>query len=123
MTKKASKKLKDLQALPPIETLPGAADKPVTQDLPGIEGKGVARIKIPEVEKCIAKYELKKNARCAVSPDELAAKKELAAALHAHADELPVNAEGQRFYRFEDVDYILEEKLKRRAADDGSDED
>lgn len=75
------------------------------------------------MEKCINKYERKKEARCAASPDEIAAKRELFATLHAHAAELPVNGEGQKYYRFDSVDYILEEKLKRRAADDGSDDE
>lgn len=73
---------------------------------------------IPEVEKAISKYEKKKEARCSASPGEIAAKNELKEQLHANRDQLPINAEGQRFYRFEGVDYILEETLKRRSADE-----
>jgi len=44
--------------------------------------------------------------------------------LHKHRDELPVDGEGNPFYRSGDRDYFLEEKLKVVKVDDGSgDED
>lgn len=90
----------------------------------GLSGPGVAPLEIPEVEKAIAKYQKKKEARCAVSPDEVSAKNELRRLLHKHRDELPVDGEGNPFYRSGDRDYFLEEKLKVVKVDDGSgDED
>lgn len=91
-----------------------------TPDLPGVTGEGVSPLSIPALAKLVDKYERAKEKRCLASPSEITAKRELAAELHAHLDKLPVNEDGQRFYRHEGVDYILEEKLKRRAADDGS---
>lgn len=93
--------------------------KDKTDDLPGVTGPGVAPLVIPEIAKRVNKYERMKDARCQASPGEVAAKRELRAALHENAASLPLNDEGQRFYRHEGVDYILEETLKRRAADDG----
>lgn len=93
-----------------------------TPDLPGIgTAKGVVGVVIPSLTKAINSYERKKEARCQVSPGEVAAKREVLALLHKHRDELPVNAQGQRFYRHDDVDYILDEVLKRRTADEGDD--
>lgn len=82
------------------------------QDLPGVDGPGVAPLKIPEIEKAINKYQRKKDERCQASPGEVAAKQELRALLHEHKSELPVNAQGIPFYRYDERDYLLEEKLK-----------
>jgi len=90
----------------------------------GLSGAGVEPLEIPDVEKAIAKYQRKKEERCKVSPGEIAAKQELAEILHAHREELPVNGNGVPFYRCEDRDYLLLEKLKVRkvaAADDDDD--
>ena len=89
----------------------------------GLSGSGVEPLNIPEVEKAIAKYQKKKEARCAVSPDEISAKNELRAALHKHREELPVNGEGTPFYRCDDRDYFLEEKLKVVKVDSGDGDD
>ncbi len=108
----------------PIEPTPTAPR--ATDSLP-LSGKGVEPLRIPDIEKAAKKYETKKEARCQASPDEIAAKKELAALLHQHRDELPTNGDGNRFYRYnggdEPTDYILEEKLKRRkvGGEDGED--
>jgi hypothetical protein len=90
----------------------------------GLEGKGVSALEIPEIEKAISKYQRKKDARCEASPDEIVAKRELQKLLHAHRDELPVSAEGVPFYRSDERDYLLEEKLKIRKvhADDDDEE-
>lgn len=89
-------------------------------DLPGVAGKGVSLVVIPAIARAADKYERMKDARCNASPGEIAAKGELKAMLHKHRDELPVTAEGVPFYRHEDAEYLLEEKLKRRRVDDGS---
>ena len=89
----------------------------------GLEGKGVAPVKINDVDKAISRYERAKEKRCQASPAEIAAKQELAAMLHHHKDSLPRNEEGNAFYRHEGRDYVLEEKLKCRKVDDGTDEE
>lgn len=89
-----------------------------TPDLPGIgEGKGITPVVIPAVAKLVEKYERQKEKRCQASPGEIAAKAALREALHANRAKLSVNDDGEAFYRHDGVDYILEEKLKRRAAD------
>lgn len=93
------------------------------QELPGVEGEGVSPLEIPEVDKAIAKYQKKKDARVAESPGELVAKRELKAILHQHRDQLPKNADGVPFYRYDDRDYLLEEKLKVKAVSDDVDDD
>jgi hypothetical protein len=89
------------------------AEKPKTQELPGVTGPGVEPLKIEAVDKAISNYEKKKSARCAESPGELEAKKNLLAILHQHRDKLPL-MDGVPFYRSTDYerDYILEEKIK-----------
>ena len=95
---------------------------PKNQDL-GLTGDGVEPLNIPELEKAIAKYQKKKEARCQVSPAEIEAKQELKALLHQHRDKLPKNADGIHFYRCDDRDYLLEEKLKVQKVDSGDDEE
>lgn len=90
-----------------------------TEPLPGMTGKGVGELSIPEIDKAINAYERKKEKRCEASPGEISAKRDLKALLVAHAGELPTNEDGQRYYRRDGVDYIIEEVLKRRSADDG----
>jgi hypothetical protein len=106
--------VKDLKDLPG-GTKPDAKGKP--QELPGVTGPGVEPMSIPTLDKFIVKYETAKAKRCAESPGELQAKKELKFALHQQAASLPVNAEGFRFYRSSDYekDYTLEETLKVKS--------
>lgn len=97
-----------------------AKKKPTgTDDLPGMTGKGVVGVVIEEITKAANKYERKKDARCQASPGEVAAKQELRELLHKHRDQLPTNEDGNPFYRHDNTDYILTEKLVRRGADDG----
>ena len=114
-------------APPEIHALPGApeqtADTPPATELSIGEGPGVSHIKLPDLVRVINKYEKLKDERCAASTKEIEAKGNLAAQMHAHREELPVNAEGFRFYAHEERIYVLEEKLKIRNADDGADQD
>lgn len=96
---------------------------PQTGELAGVSGKGADRVSIEAVDKAIRKYEKKKDARCAETPGERDAKKELMAALHANLESLPRNAEGKRFYRYEVQDgkfkdYIIEDKLVMKVVDE-----
>jgi hypothetical protein len=115
--------VKDLKDLPG-GTKPDAKGKP--QELPGVTGPGVEPMSIPTLDKFIVKYETAKAKRCAESPGELQAKKELKFALHQQASSLPLNADGIRFYRSSEYekDYILEEKLVCKSINaDAGEED
>jgi hypothetical protein len=113
------KVIKDLKDLPD-------APKNKTPSLPTMTGPGVETPKIPALDKFIRKYESAKEKRCAESPGEVAAKKELQYALHQQRASLPINSEGEPFYRSEEFerDYILSEKMKMKkfgAEDDDED--
>lgn len=129
--KKNHPPLKSLEDLPPGEQAapPETNEAPPGErapELPGVEGEGVSFVKIPAIVRKINKYEGVKDARCSATAKEVEAKLDLFAELHAHSEQLPRNQDGFRFYRHDSgegpVDYILEEKLKRRGADTG-DED
>lgn len=92
-----------------------------TAELDGMTGKGVEVLVLPSLDKAIEKYEQKKEARCKVSPAEVAAKDELLKTLHANRDKLPKNDDGNFYYRYEGVDYVLEESLKRKKVSSGDD--
>lgn len=98
--------------------------KPKTGELPGVTGPGVSPLKIEAVDKAISNYEKKKSARCAESPGELEAKKNLLAILHQHRDKLPLE-DGVPFYRSTEYecDFRLEEKLKRKAIETADEAD
>ena len=89
----------------------------------GLEGDGVEPMEISEIDKAIAKYQRKKEARCQVSPGEIEAKRELQDALHKYRDELPRKPDGTPFYRSEDRDYLLEEKLAIKKVESPDDDD
>lgn len=86
-----------------------------TPELTGMTGPGVEpfSVSLPSIDKAIAKYEQHKEARCKMSPKEVAAKGELLDLLHKNREKLPLNGDGNHYYRLEGVDYVLEEKLKR----------
>lgn len=90
-----------------------------TTPLPGLSGKGVAPLTIPVLDKAITKYERAKDKRCQASPAEITAKRELQDLLHKNAENLPKNGDGHRFYRLDDIDYLLEERMVRRRSADG----
>ncbi len=97
-----------------------------TPELAGVSGPGVSPLSLPALDKFISKSETQKAKRCAESPGELAAKKELKFAMHQNKASLPVNAEGISFYRSTEYekDYLLEEKLvAKKYGDDESDDD
>lgn len=85
-------------------------------ELPLGTGKGVAPLNIPALSKAAGKYQHAKDKRCQASPAEIAAKRDLEALLHKHKADLPTTKDGSPFYRYEERDYVLEEKMKIRAA-------
>lgn len=148
--KKKTEPVKSLDALPPLTPFPAEGQSlpqetgtaptddqqsersappaedpaPQSDELPGIEGHGVSQTKLADVESLIRRYQKKKEARCLASPDELAAKKELFAALEAHHDELTVNGDGNRCYRYDGRLYVITHKLviSDADADDGGED-
>ena len=92
-----------------------------TGELPEMKGKGVEKLVIKSIDTLIDAYEKKKEARCNISPGEVAAKGALLDALHKNKDKLPLNSDGEAFYRYEGVDYVLEESLKRKKVDTDTD--
>ena len=94
-----------------------------TEELPNMKGKGVEKLTIKPIDAAIEKYEKKKEARCKMSPGEIAAKQELTELLHKHRDKLPQTPDGVPFYRYEEKDYLLEEKLKiEKVSSDNNEE-
>lgn len=82
-------------------------------------GKGVEIPSIKAIDNAVTKYEREKDARCKLSPKEVAAKADLQEQLHKHRDKLPRNEDGFAFYRIDGVDYVLEEKMSRRKVVSG----
>lgn len=95
---------------------------PKNNELP-LTGDGVEPLSIAEIDKAIDKYQKRKDERCKASPGEIEAKQNLRKILHAHRDELPKNGEGVPFYRYDERDYLLEEKLKVRKVNDDDDDE
>lgn len=89
----------------------------------GLTGEGVEPLEIPELDKAISKYQKKKTARCEASPDEISAKREVKAMLQKHRKDLPKNAEGISFYRCDDRDYLLDDKLVIHKVETDEDEE
>lgn len=89
----------------------------------GIEGAGVAPVVIPEVEAAADKYIKIKDARCKISPKEIAAKGELIDVIHKNREKLGQNAAGETIYRYDDLVIKLipgPEKLSiKEAREDG----
>lgn len=112
----AKKKPSNVEGFPDDTKAPGG-----TADL-GLTGKGVEELKIPDIDKAINKYERKKEARCKMSPEEISAKTALKDLLHENRAKLPLNEDGEHFYRYDGVDYVLKESLRRRKVDEGGDE-
>jgi hypothetical protein len=89
----------------------------------GLTGPGVEPLEIPELDRAISKYQKKKALRCEASPEEISAKKEVRLLLHKHKDSLPLNEDGIPFYRSDERDYVLDEKLIIRKVVQEEDEE
>jgi hypothetical protein len=95
---------------------PAAFDSqmPEQDELPAIEGIGVAPLRIPELDALAEAYVKERDKRMKQTPKEIAAKEELIDALHLHADRLE-QEDGTLLYRYGDMRVTLEpgkEKLK-----------
>lgn len=69
-------------------------------DLPGVEGPGVAPIKIDEIDQLAEEYVKIRDKRCTISPKEIAAKQELIDAVKRHREQLGADEEGTIRYAY-----------------------
>jgi hypothetical protein len=93
--------------------------KKSTSDLPGMTGKGVAPLHIKELDRLAERYCIARDRRLAESPKEVAAKSELLAAMHKHAEKL-TQPDGILQYRYDErmiIVYPGKEKLKVTEVD------
>jgi len=88
---------------------------------------GIEAPKIPEIEKAADAYVKVRDKRMKLTEDEITLKGSLLQAMQKHHENLSVDAEGNRTYRFDEEVVILQPgKLNvkvKRAEDPTSDED
>ncbi len=85
------------------------------KDLPGVEGPGVAPVRITEIDDLAEAYVKERDKRCAMTPREITAKEKLIEAIHKHADKIGRDSNGEIVYRFDDTVVTLKpgkEQLK-----------
>jgi hypothetical protein len=91
------------------------------EEIPGMNGPGVAAVNIPEVDELAAVYARARDKRMEQTPKEVESKKKLIAALHKYEDQIGRDKQGVLRYRYEGLIVELsfaEEKLKVRKADE-----
>jgi hypothetical protein len=96
-----------------------AARKPKQEEIP-LEGKGVAPVKIPKVDKLARQYVEDRDKRLAALTDEVSSKGKLIEAIHFHAEQLK-QPDGTLVYRYDDQELRLEpgkEKLSIKTWED-----
>lgn len=110
MPKKAAKKKapkpaarKKGKKLPPDGSDPNAL---------GFTGPGVEVKRIGSLTKKINDYLAIKDARCALTPKEVAAKKDVIVEMEKHADELRDPQSGNLMYQIDDKHYVVIEPAK-----------
>lgn len=84
-----------------------ARKKKGTGDLPGIEGPGVAPVRIAKIDKLLDAYIVEKDKRCAMTPKEVAAKGKLVDAIHENAEKIGRDSDGTIVYRSGDHVVVL----------------
>lgn len=95
-------------------------------ELPGIEGDGVAPVRIAKIDYLAESYIKERDKRCKQTPKEIAAKEKLIDALHKHADKLSKDKDGALIYRYDDLLITLKPgketlKVKSLSADEPED--
>lgn len=99
--------------------------RPKQSDLPAIEGKGVAPVKIPAIDKLADKYIEIRDQRMAMTPEEVKAKQALIDALHKNEDKIGLDPTGAIVYRYDTIVITLhagKDKLKVKDMS-GQDDD
>ena len=91
--------------------------KPKQHDLPAMQGKGVAALKIPELDRLAEVYCTERDKRLRLTPKEVAAKRTLEDAMLKHSDELK-QPDGTLLYRYDERRIIAKPgKMKLRVED------
>lgn len=101
-----------------------ARKKPAQDDLPAIEGPGVAPPRIRAIDKLADEYIEIRDQRVQMTPQEVAAKQNLIGALHKHAAKLGTQPDGSIVYRYGTIQITLlpgKEKLKVQDVDETTD--
>lgn len=73
------------------------------KDLPGVDGPGVAPVRIPEIDAAAERYESIRDKRMAMTKKEVEAKKELSDLIHAHEKEIGKDGDGNIHYEFDNA--------------------
>jgi hypothetical protein len=95
-----------------------AKKKPKQDDLPAMEGPGIAPVKIPKVDKLARQYVEWRDQRISALEAEVEAKRKLIEALHFHADQITL-PDGTIAYHYDDSLITLEpgkEKLQVKSS-------
>jgi hypothetical protein len=87
-----------------------------------IEGKGVAPVAIPEIDKLADAYIKERDKRLKQTPREVAAKGRLIDALHKHTDKLR-NPDGDIVYRMDELLITLTPGKEKLQVRDVSEQD
>lgn len=106
----------------PAKKTAAKSAKPKTEDLPGVDGPGVAPVRIPAVEAAAAAYFKVKERRCELTTKEVSAKRDLIDVLHANEEKIGRDSTGVLTYRYDDEDLVVrlspgDEHLTVRSAD------
>lgn len=109
MPKKSSKKAAKKPAARKGKKLPPNGNDP---NALGLTGPGVEVKRIGSLTKKINDYLEIKDARCALTPKEVAAKKDVIAEMEKHADELRDSQTGNLMYQIDDKHYVVIEPAK-----------
>lgn len=97
---------------------PKAAAQPKQPDLNGIEGEGVAHVRIPEVDEAAASYVRFRDRRMELTKKEVESKDKLIEVMHENEDKIGKDASGAMRYVFDETEVILRptgEELKVKA--------
>ena len=88
-------------------------------DLQGIEGPGVAPVRIKELDQAIDAYVAERDKRMTMTKKEVAAKTKLSELMHKHEAEIGKDSNGEIIYRYNDEVAVLKpgkEELKVKTA-------
>jgi hypothetical protein len=94
-------------------------------ELPNVDGPGVGKVRIPEIDAQARIYCEHRDARMAAGRLEIDAKDKLIELLHAHEKKIGRNGKGKLYYEFDNITALLEptdEKLTVKVKVEG-DED
>jgi hypothetical protein len=100
------------------------AEEQKNQELPGVEGPGVGRVKIKVLDIAAADYVKARDARMKLTEKEVLTKAKLSDAMHRNEAKLPRLPDGTMIYRFDDqVITLLPGKEQLKVKNAGSDPD